>query len=404
MTDSTNTTKNKSLLILILGCMTALSPFSIDMYLPAFQSIAAEFGTTVAHVSLSLSGYFIGLAGGQLFYGPLLDRFGRKRPLYAGLALYIVASLCCLLSKTTEALIFWRVLQALGGCVAGVGSMAMVRDLFSMKESAKVYSLLILILGVSPLLAPTIGGYLATSFGWHSVFIVLAVMGTLLVLAIRFLLAESHTPDPTVSLRLGPILKGFHEILVDPRFYTYAISAAVAFSGLFVYLAGSPVIFLETFQVDASTYGWIFAFIAAGMIIASQFNVMLLRKFSNEQILRVALLIQCLIGAFLTLGVFFNILSLYPIVFMLFLFLAAFGLTNPNAGALTLAPFSHNAGRASALLGFLQMGIGALASTVVGLLGVSQVLPVVAAIALTSILGLIILVWGEKRLKSYVKA
>lgn len=404
MTHAMNTNKNKSLLIFILGCMTALSPFSIDMYLPAFQAIAAEFGTTVARVSLSLSAYFVGLAGGQLFYGPLLDRFGRKRPLYAGLALYIIASLCCLLSKTTETLIVWRVLQAVGGCVAGVGSMAMVRDLFSMKESAKVYSLLILILGVSPLLAPTIGGFLSAKFGWQSVFIVLATMGVLLLFAVRFLLIESHNPDPTVVLKLGPIFKSFHEILVDPRFYTYTISGAVAFSGLFVYLAGSPVIFLETYKVGPTTYGWIFAFVAAGMIIASQFNVLLLRKFSNEELFKRAMISQSIVGVILSFGVYFDWLSLYPLIFVLFLFMGSFGLTNPNAGALALAPFSQNAGRASALLGFLQMGIGAVASMVVGFMGISRVLPIVVTIALTSILGLIILLWGEKRLEQYDKA
>lgn len=392
------TIHNKSLLILILGCMTALSPFSIDMYLPAFQSIAADFGTTVARVSLSLSSYFIGLSFGQLFYGPLLDRFGRKRPLYFGLGIYILASLACLLSSSTESLVAWRFIQALGGCAAGVGSMAMVRDLFTVKESAKVYSLLILILGASPLLAPTIGGYLSAAFGWHSVFITLALMASLLLTVIRFFLAESHTPDPTVSLRLKPNLIGFLEILKNPQFYTFVVSAAVGFSGLFVYLAGSPVIFLETYKVSGQIYGWIFAIVATGMIGSSQLNVYLLRHYSNQQILFCGMLGQVIISLMLCLAVALGWVGLWGTVALLFLFMCCFGLTNPNAGALALAPFAHNAGRASALMGFLQMGTGALASTSIGVLGINQMIVIVAIMAGTSALALTILVVGLKRI------
>jgi len=389
--------RNHIILILILGSMTALSPFSIDMYLPAFQAIASDFSTTVARVSLSLSSYFVGLAVGQLFYGPLLDRYGRKRPLYVGLVVFILASLCCLFAKSTEALVAWRLIQALGGCVAGVASMAMVRDLFTIKESAKIYSLLILILGVSPLLAPTIGGYLSVEFGWHSVFLVLALMALALLLAIRFFLQESHIADPSVSLRIVPIFKGFAEIIKNPQFYTYAFSGAVAFSGLFVYLAGSPVIFLETFKVRAQVYGWIFAIVAAGMILASQLNVVFLKRFSNQQVLRTALTAQFLIGCGLCVGTWMGVLGLIGTVAMLFLFMGSFGLTNPNGGALALGPFSKNAGRASALLGFLQMGAGALASTSIGLLGISEMLPVVSVMAGTSFLGLVILHWGTRK-------
>lgn len=392
-----NSLKNKSLVIFILGCMTALSPFSIDMYLPAFQKIASDFNTTVAHVSLSLSSYFIGLAGGQLFYGPLLDRFGRKRPLYVGLGIYILASLVCLMTTSTEALIVCRFIQAIGGCAAGVGSMAMVRDLFTLKESAKVFSLLILILGTSPLLAPTIGGYFSTWFGWHSIFIVLAAMALVLVLAIRFLLEESHPPDKTVSLHIVTIGQDFLEILRHPQFYTYAFSGAVAFSGLFVYIAGSPVIFLENFKVSQEIYGWIFAIVASGMIIASQLNVTLLKRFSNEQILRAALISQMTAAILLSIGTFFGI-SLIGTVVLLFFFMGSFGLTNPNGAPLALHPFSHNAGRAAALLGFLQMSIGAIASMSVGILGVTQMMPVVLIMAITSGLGLLILVLGTRRL------
>jgi DHA1 family bicyclomycin/chloramphenicol resistance-like MFS transporter len=394
--------KNRSLIILILGVMTALSPFSIDMYLPAFQTIANQFGTTVAQVSLSVSSYFVGLAAGQLFYGPLLDRFGRKPPLYAGLAIYLLASILCLMAKNTDHLVMCRLLQAIGGCAAGVASMAMVRDLFSLKESAKVYSLLILILGTSPLLAPTIGGALIVNFGWHSVFYALSAYSILLLAAIKFLLPESHAADTSVALRAGPIAKGFFEILKNRQFLTYAFSGAIAFSGLFVYVAGSPIIFLETYKVSAGVYGWIFAIIAAGMILASQVNVFLLKRYSNQQLVTAATLGQVIISSVFVLGLVLHWFNLPETVAMFFLFMCSFGINNPNGGALALEPFSKNAGRASALLGFMQMSIGALASSLIGVFQVKETLPVVALIAVNSFIALLILLWGQSRLKDEI--
>lgn len=393
-----NDQKNKKVLILILGSMTALSPFAIDMYLPAFQSIATDFNATIAQISLSLSSYFIGLAGGQLIYGPLLDRFGRKRPLYVGLLIFIISALFCLFSETTTSLITWRFFQAIGGCAAGVASMTMVRDHFTVKESAKVYSLLILILGASPLLAPTIGGYLASAFGWHSIFMVLAVMGLVLLLAVKFFLQESHAPDPTVILKAGPIFRNFILVLKEPQFYTYAFSGAIAFSGLFVYLAGSPIIFLNNFGVSSQVYGWIFAIVAAGLIGASQFNVLLLRSFTNQQLVLAAMCAQVLIAVVFLIGTNLGLFGLSGTVLMFFLFLCCFGLTNPNAGALALAPFSKNTGSAAAMLGFLQMGVGALASAMIGIFDIESLLPIVAIMAGSSSAALVILLVGRFKL------
>ncbi|HUR11549.1 MAG TPA: Bcr/CflA family efflux MFS transporter, partial [Flavitalea sp.] len=201
--------KKRSLLILILGLLSAIGPFSIDMYLPGFPNIADDLHTTVDYVSYSLSSFFIGISVGQLIVGPLLDRFGRKRPLYIGLIIYVIASLGCAVSSSVEMLIGFRLLQALGCCVGMVAPRAIVRDIFPVHESAKVFSLLILILGVSPIIAPTIGSYLITSLGWHSVFFVMAVITSLLLLASFFFLAESRPPDPSMSLRPRPIVNSF---------------------------------------------------------------------------------------------------------------------------------------------------------------------------------------------------
>src|SRR4051812_14337774 len=188
-------------LILILGSLTALGPFSIDMYLPAFKSIAKYLHTSTDQVALSLSSFFIGISAGQLLYGPLLDRFGRKRPLYFGLALYVIASLGCALAKSADALIVLRLFEALGGCVGMVASRAMVRDIFPVEENAKIFSLLMLVVGVSPIIAPTLGGYITATIGWKYVFVVLTAMGVLILAGVYFFLPGGRKPDTSFSLK-----------------------------------------------------------------------------------------------------------------------------------------------------------------------------------------------------------
>lgn len=374
------------------------------MYLPAFPSIADVFHTPVANVAMSLSSYFIGLAVGQILYGPLLDRFGRKRPIICGLALYILASLACTASDSIETLIALRFVQAIGGCAAGVGSMAMVRDFFAVKESAKVFSLLILILGASPLLAPTIGGYVTAHLQWTAVFYILAAMGAALLAVVAFILPEGHTPDPTVSLKPGPIFRGFMEILYEPQFYTYTFTGALAFSGLFVYVAGSPIIFMGIFGVSGQVYSWIFAGLSVGFIGASQFNIYLLRKFSNEQILKTAILMQLATGVIFFLGVATGSFGLFATIVCFFFYLASVGLSNPNAGALALAPFTRNVGSAAALMGAIQIAAGALASFAVGLFSASSHLPITIIMATSSAFALTMLLVGRSRIVNPVIA
>ena len=176
---------SKVFIIWILGALATVTPIAIDLYLPAFSQIAQDFGTTAAKISLSISSYFIGMAIGQMLYGPLLDRFGRKRPLYGGLLIFIAASIGCMQSWSADTLIVLRFLQALGGSAAWVAAVAMVRDFFPIQESARIFSLLILILGVSPLLAPSIGGFITTAWGWQAIFMVLAAVALLILIGSR---------------------------------------------------------------------------------------------------------------------------------------------------------------------------------------------------------------------------
>ncbi len=275
-------------IILILGALSTVSPFSIDMYLPAFPQIAHDLGTTPAEISLSVSGYFIGLALGQLFYGPLLDRFGRKLPLYAGLVLFIIASLGCLAARSPKFFIAMRLLQALGGCAAQVGSIAMVRDFFPVEESAKIISLLILVLSVSPLFAPTVGGFVTTTVGWPWIFAILARVRALRDGANRAFAPKATSPIRRFRSSPARCSGDFLNVIAEPRFYTYAFGGAFSFAGLFVYVTGSPIIFIDAFHVDPRSYGLIFAGLAAGFIGGSQFNIWLSRRYQDDAIFRIA--------------------------------------------------------------------------------------------------------------------
>ncbi len=389
-------------LILILGSLTALGPFSIDMYLPAFPVIAKDLNTSTEQVAISLSSFFIGISLGQLLYGPLLDRFGRKKPLCMGLILYILASVGCVFVTSLNQLIVLRAIQALGSCAAAVASVAMVRDLFPVKDSAKVFALLMLVVGVSPMLAPTAGSYVTILFGWHAIFIALIGLGLLNLLASMFWLPEKYQPDTKLSLMPGPIVKTFLSVIAEPYFYTYAITGAVAFSGLFAYVAGSPVVFMEVYKVSTELYGWIFAILSIGLIASSQVNSILVRRYKSEQIVFVALSTQLLLTLFFCFGTYLEWFNLYETIILLFLFLCCLGFINPNTSALSLSPFKKNAGSASALMGAIQMGIGAIASSLLSMFNTKSALPMVAVMAGSTLLAMLILLIGRLKLSKTI--
>ncbi len=381
---------------MILGALAALGPFSIDMYLPGFDSIADDLNTTIPKVSLSLSGFFIGISFGQLLYGPLLDKYGRKKPLYFGLALYIVASVGCLAVTNINQLIVLRFVQAIGSCAAAVASMAMVRDLFPIKESAKVFASLMLVIAISPMLAPTAGGYLMTAFGWQSVFMFLAGMALLMLLAVVFFLPNSFRPDPEYSLKPEAMIIKFKSVLVVPQFYTYALITSLSISGLFTYVAASPMVFMNLYGVSKTGYGWIFALLSVAFIGSSQINRLILRWHNSKTIITWALTAQAIISMLFLLAALNNMLSLYSTIAFIGLFLSCLGLINPNAAALSLAPFSKDAGSASALMGAFQMGLGAMASFAVSFFPETSTLPMPLIMTVAAVIAWFILYLGNK--------
>lgn len=367
--------RKRGLVIFILGLLSAIGPFSIDMYLPGFKEIAGSLHTSIAHVGLSLSSFFIGISVGQLIYGPLLDRFGRKLPLYIGLSLYLVTSILCAFVINADQLIIMRFFQALGSCAGMVAARALVRDLFPVAENAKVFSYLMLVIALSPIIAPTAGGYLTSAFGWQAIFITLAGISLFTLIAAWLWLPAGQKPDRGKSLKPIPIIKGFIEVAKIPQFYTYALVSAISASGLYAYIAGAPNLFLGIYKVTKNQFGWIFAIIALGMTIASQANTVLLKKYSSETISIWALICQVTTGIILVAFSYFGWLNLYTTAAVIMVYMATQGFVYPNTSALSLAPFSKSAGSASALMGAVQLGIGALSTAIVNALTGSNGLP-----------------------------
>ncbi len=384
-------------LILILGLLSAIGPLSIDMYLPAFPSIAKGLNTSVSSVMLSLSSFFIGISIGQLLYGPLLERYGRKIPLYFGLTLYAVSALACATAMSVEALIAFRFLQALGGCVGMVASRAMVRDLFDVKDNAKVFSTLMLVIAVSPIIAPTLGGFISTYLGWRYIFVMLIIVIALIIAGIYFLLPNGKGPDPSYSLKPASIISSFTSIIKHPQFALYTFSGAVASAGLYAFISGSPYVFLEIFKLTERHYGWVFAIVASGLIGSSQLNSIFLKKYKSEQIIKIALLSQTFISFVLVASFIFSFSALVTTVILIFLYLCCQGFIFPNAAALSMAPFGHNAGNASALMGFIQMSVGAFMSAMVSVFHNATALPMTGIMAICSITATAIFILGKKK-------
>jgi MFS transporter, DHA1 family, multidrug resistance protein len=395
--------KKRFFTIFTLGLLSAMGAFSIDMYLPGFPAIAKDLHTTVAHITLSITSFFIGISAGQMIYGPLLDKYGRKKPLYIGLSVYLVTSIACAYAPTANMLIGIRFLQALGSCAGMVASRALVRDIFPVEENAKIFSLLMLVLAISPIIAPTLGGYMTALFGWQSIFLVLASVAAVTLALVYFQLPHGREPDHNLSLLPRPIIKGFLEVARVPQFYTYAFAGAIASAGLYAYIAGSPFVFMELYGVSDKQYGWIFAIIAMGLIGASQVNTVLLKRFTSEQIVKVTLFCQCLTGLMLVLGTAWHFLGLYSTIFLILIFLSTQGFAFPNSSALCLAPFAKNAGTASALMGALQLGIGAVTTGLVSLLNTNNsAMPMVAVMCACALCSFTVLMIGTKiiRVKS----
>jgi DHA1 family bicyclomycin/chloramphenicol resistance-like MFS transporter len=375
-------------LTLILGALSAFTPLAVDMYLPGLPALERSLATDAGKVQQTLSLFFLGLAIGQLFYGPISDRFGRRAPLVIGNLLYIGASVACALAPSIDALIAARFVQAFGSCAGLVISRAMVRDLFEPREGARVMSLLMLVMGVAPILAPLLGGYVLVWFDWHAIFWFLAVFAAAVMLAARLWLPETHVVHPEARLTLGSALRSYGELLTHRRFMGYTLASSFGMGGLFAYIAGSPFIFIDLFQVSPQTYGWIFGVNAIGIIGFSQVNRALLRRFTLDELLIVGVCSMAVSGVLLVLAAWLKIGGLLGLWLPLFAYIASLGAVLPNAAASAMAGEARRAGTAAALMGTLQFLTGAVTSGLVGALHNGSALPMAVIVGLSGLCGL----------------
>src|SRR5471032_2412884 len=371
--------------ILILGALTAFGPLAIDFYLPAFPSMALAFGTDEKHVQMTLAVYFLGLSIGQLGYGPMADRFGRRIPLLAGLGLFTVASLACAYAPNLEWLIGARFVQALGGCAGMVIARAVVSDKCDAVGSAKVYSQLMLVMGLAPILAPMLGGLLVNTAGWQWIFLILTGFSALAALAVALGLPES-LPDYVPRQPLSGALRQYGRLLKDQVFLGHALTGGIAIAGMFAYIAGSPFVFIKLYGVPPEHFGWLFGTKAAGFILTAQVNARLLAKRGPAFLL--ARTVWIYLGAGLTLLAVSSLHTeqLWPLLVPLFICISSLGCILPNASACAMNGQGGRAGSASATLGCLQFGVAAAAASLVGVLHDGSAVPMALVISLCGVL------------------
>jgi len=374
-------------MVLILGALTAFSAMSIDMYLPAFPQIARDLKVPLGTVQLSISAFLFGSAAGQLFYGPLADRYGRRRPLLWGLALYILSTIGCALVHTGEGLLFWRVVMAVGGGAGMVISRAVVRDLYDTAEAARMFSLLMLVMGAAPILAPIVGGQLLLITGWRGIFAFLGVFGLVSLAAAAVALPESLPAERRIRHNFAGMAAVYGQLLRNRRYLRYAIALGCVAGVNFSYISGAPFLFIELHGVSPQHFGLYFGANACGLIGASQLNRRLLRRFSAQRILNAALSVNAVTALLLTAAGITGMGGFPAQVILIFICLCTTGLLYPNVTALAMAPFDKAAGSASALLGTIQYTLGASAGALVGLFHNGTAVPMTATMAACGVVG-----------------
>jgi len=397
--DPSRNTRQQNIILLVLGTMIAIGPLSIDMYLPSFENIATDFQTTKAQVGVSLTSYFIGIAFGQLAYGPIMDKFGRKVPLLVGLVIYILSSLSCFYSPDIMWLIISRFFLAIGASAGMVAAKAVVRDIFPPEEVARAISFLMLIMGSAPIIAPTLGSFVIAHFSWQMIFMFLAFFAGLMFVSVLFFLPESITPDKTVELKIKQVVFKYKGIMQDKIFLSFSLAGSLTIGAMFAYISNAPILFMDRFHFTETQFGWMFGLNASGLIIGSQLNRLVLKRFSTFNLTLKISYILLVLGVVLFLNaLFFS--SFYITVISLFLILFLLGFQNPNTTALSLYPFTKRAGRASALVGCLKMCLGAVTSFIISLYTGISLVPMALTILVCLVLSSMLLIRFKRKEKA----
>ena len=362
-------TKFPVLWVMMLGAMIAIGPLSIDMYLPAFPSMAEDFGVNVGTIAKSVPAYFLGLVFGQLFYGPFSDRIGRVRPLYLGMSIFIIASIICATTNNEYALFIARTLQALGACVTTVVTRAAIRDTLNPVQSARAFSLMVLVMGVAPILAPSLGALILKVADWHGIFWFLASFGVLNLLLTKCFLKETLKPENRNTRPMSESFGQYFGLIKDRTFMLPAVASGLLQGAFFIYLSISSELFMVNYRLTEHQFAIAFGANAFGFIALTQVNQFLTKRFHLVNLLRTGAMIQlAAAGVLLILGLIFGgKASFYWVFASLFICIAGLGLTQPNATAIALAFQKKRAGLASALQGALQFSVGIFGGLLIGL-------------------------------------
>ncbi|MFT6332402.1 MAG: DHA1 family bicyclomycin/chloramphenicol resistance-like MFS transporter [Lentimonas sp.] len=380
-------------LIITLGSLVAIGPLAIDMYLPAFSKIAQFFDAPDSKVQLTLSSYFIGIAVAQIFYGPAIDRFGKKPPLIFGLILFVIASYLCIIASSINEMILWRFFQAAGACSCFVVMRAIVRDLFSTKESAQVLSYLLLVMGIAPILAPIFGAIILDYFDWQAIFWFLALFGLLLILVTVFYLPESRGGNK--NEKISQSFKKYQEIISDKNFLFYSLAGGFSACGMFVYITGAPYVLIEVFNLTPKAFSWVFSINALGYVAVAQINARFLKFFELHQVLNNAFKISLTAAiALIICGVYFA--NLITISIALFVYIALIGAITPSSTALALSNQKKHSGSASALFGSIQFTICAFGALLISKFHNGTALPMMLAMASCGITAFFINYYWQK--------
>jgi MFS transporter, DHA1 family, multidrug resistance protein len=355
-------------LLILLGALQAFAPLSIDMYLPAMPVMERVFHASAGAVQSTMVTFLLGFGLGQSLYGPITDRFGRKPPLYASLLLFILSSAACALSSSIPWIAAFRMVQAVAACGGSVVSRAMVRDLFPPEELRRVFSMLVLVLGVSPVIAPLIGSYLLLWFGWKAAFVTQALLGCVCIAGMHFRLPESLSHDAKRPLRLDLIRSSYEQLMKDKTFLGASVVCGFSSAGTFAYITSAPFVFINLYKVPTERFGWLFGAIAAGMVVASQINGRMPHRIPLWRVLRLANLVQLAAGLLLLASVLTGIGGLPGVFAGVFAYVSAQGFVFPNGSAIAMMRHGKIAGTASALLGTNQFLIAAIATIFLGFL------------------------------------
>ena len=375
--------------VLVLGGLSAFAPLSIDMYLPALPRMAEDLHSPAPTLQLTLTAFIIGMALGQLVAGPLSDSLGRRRPLMAGLAVYIVASILCAVSPSAELLIAGRSVQALGAAAGMVIARACVRDLFSGTAMTKFFSMLMLVSGLAPILAPVVGGQVLRLTSWRGVFVVLTIFGAALLLAAALAMPETLSPELRRPARIVATLRGYAGLLRDRSFVGYALSGGLMFAGLFAYISASSFVLQDVYALSPQQFSLVFGANGMGIVLTGQVNGRIVGRFRERTLLTVGLCASAVGGT----GVLIAALAGLPLPALLaplLVMVSSIGLVMPNASSLALAEHPHNAGSASALLGVMQFVVGGLATPLVSIGGEASAVPMGVVMAGFGIVALLV--------------